>query len=168
MFLLDLLMRILHIFGATILVGAMVFMLAAFLPAARNLEEEPRKELFALVRKRWAMLIGIGTALLFVSGLYNAAMISIGFQFPEVNYNALLAVKLVLAIIVFLLAALVSGRSGAAQKMQQQLGMWLLVTLLLLVATLTVAAYMKTVVREPKVRQAADSSQSAPLHPARG
>jgi uncharacterized membrane protein len=166
---LDLLMRVLHIFGASILVGATVFMLLAYLPAVRKLDEERRREVFAALRPKWAMLVGIGTALLLVSGLYNTAMISIRYQFPaDVHYHAILGVKIVLALVVFLLAALVSGRSGAAAAMQQKLGMWLGITLLLLLATMSVAAFMKNVDRQWKDKTPTESSQVAPLYPTRG
>jgi putative copper export protein len=157
---LDLLMRVLHIFGATMLVGAMLFMLMAVVPALGRLADERRREMFAALRPRWAMLVGVGAALLLVSGLYNAARISILYDFSGTHYQALLAVKILLALIVFLLAALVSGRSSLAVRLQQKLATWLIITLTLMVATMAVAAYMKSVAHVPKQPDAANSRQA--------
>lgn len=165
---LDLLMRVTHILGACILVGATVFMLFALAPALGKLPDERRREFFAAVRPGWAMVVALGTGLLLISGLYNAAMVSIRYSFPDFNYNALLGVKIVLALIVFFLAAAVSGRSALAERMQQKLSLWLVITLAVLLVTLSVGAYMKSVPRVPKQREAADSVQTGAPHPTRG
>jgi len=158
---LDLLMRVLHIFGAAMLVGAMLFMLMAVVPALGHLADERRGEIFAALRPRWAMLVGIGAALLIVSGLYNAARISVLYDFSGTNYHALLTVKILLALVVFFLAALVSGRSSLAVRLQQKLSTWLIITLILMVATLAVASYMKSVDHVRKQPAAANSGQAA-------
>ncbi|MEQ8790461.1 MAG: hypothetical protein RIC55_29465 [Pirellulaceae bacterium] len=165
---LDLLMRVLHIFGASVLVGATLFMLMAVAPALGKLADERRLETFAALRPHWAMLVGLGTGLLLVSGLYNTAMISIRYKFPEVNYHALLGIKIGLALVVFALAAIVSGRSGLAERLRQKMTTWLAVTLTLLVVTMSVGAYMKSAVRVEKPPAASDSGQTGSSHPARG
>jgi putative copper export protein len=164
MHILDLLMRVLHVLGATLLVGGLAAMLLAFMPVIARLDEQRRGELFDAFRPRWAMLIGIGTALLLVSGLYNTARIEMTMELPPI-YHPLLGVKLILGLIVFALAALVSGRSGLAQKMQTNLHMWLLVTLLLAVATLTVAAWMRSLphsLKQPEAPPVAVTQAPAP------
>ena len=168
MYYLDLLMRVLHIFGAVTLGGAIVFMGLAFLPGVARLADDERRGFFDAVRPRWAMLVGIGTGLLLVSGLYNAAMMSIRFTFPEVNYNALLGVKIILAMAIFLLAALLSGRSGAAERMREKLSMWLKITILLLVGVLAIAAVMKSTRHVEKPKNPANAAQTGPSHPAVG
>jgi uncharacterized membrane protein len=157
MLVLELVMRILHIFGATLLVGAVAVMLLSLWPVIARMEEQPRRELFDAVRPRWAMLVGIGTGLLLISGLYNTAMISIKYQLDP-SYHLLLGVKIVLGLVVFVLAALVSGRSGLAKKMQAKLSTWLAVTLLLAVATLAVGAHMKSLDRKSKPKDSATLS----------
>lgn len=167
MYFVDLLMRIMHILGAVTLGGSMLFAGLAYVPAAARLADEQCREMFAALRPRWAMLVGIGTGLLLISGLYNAAMFSIRYELPS-YYHALLGIKIVLGLVIFMLAALLAGRTGAAEKLRQKFSMWLGITILLVVAVVVLGAVMKLTPRVPKAEKSANAAQTGPIHPAVG
>jgi NADH:ubiquinone oxidoreductase subunit 6 (subunit J) len=84
----------------------------------------------------------ISVLLLLVSGLYNTAMKAIGFELSGM-YNALLLIKIVLALAVFYLTAVLSGRSATAQKFRERETHWLNILCGLMIAIVLIASYMK-------------------------
>ncbi|MCA9154796.1 MAG: hypothetical protein KDA62_14845 [Planctomycetales bacterium] len=149
----DILFRWLHILPAIALVGGTFFMRFALVPSLASIDEATREQLAESVRARWAKWVMAGSGLLLLSGLYNAARVSIQYQLSP-TYNGLLLVKILLALVVFYLAAVLTGRSESARRFQQQRQKWLTINLLLAVTIVCIAGVMRFLPREEKVREA--------------
>ncbi len=151
MYALDLILRLMHILGAIILIGGIIFQKFALRPALGSSAESLKDTAFEILRRRAALLTMTAALLLLVSGLVNTALISMRYRFPDGEYNILLGIKLLLAIVIFWLASLLTGRSQTAQKIQAKAGTWLNVLLVCSLILLGLAAAMRMADREPKV-----------------
>ncbi len=150
MYAVELALRLAHIFGAVLLVGGILMQKWVVVPAAAQLTGEGADAVRESLRRRWALTVMAGSGLLLLSGLINTARISMGYRFPDGDYNLLLGVKLLLALVVMFIASVLSGRSPLAQKWRAQAGMWLNVLLLLSVLVLGLAGSMKMAKRVVK------------------
>ena len=139
---LPLISRWLHIIPAIILVGGTLFMRLALAPVASAATDTETAELRESIRRKWAKWVMISTALLLISGLYNAAIKAMGFHLGPM-YNGLLLVKILLALAVFYLSAVLSGRSQKAVQFRQSETKWLNVLCVLMLAIVLIAGYMK-------------------------
>lgn len=153
MYWLDLTLRLMHILGAVILLGSIFFQRYALRPALGEATDPNLAGMQETLRRRAALLTMLSALLLLVSGLVNTARISMGYRFPDGDYNYLLAVKLVLALVIFYLASLLSGRSATAQKVRANPGTWLNALVVCSLLLLGIAAAMRMADREPKVEQ---------------
>src|SRR5687768_14139656 len=119
-----LLSRILHILGAIILVGGIFYLRTIVTPAAldTNANADPQ---FGGRRAAWAMWIGIATLLLLVTGLWNYMQIIRTNERMASSYHMIAGLKMLAGIALFLLAALVAGRSPVAEMMRQRMRFWL-------------------------------------------
>jgi hypothetical protein len=151
MYYLEIALRIMHILGAVVLLGGIVFQRFVLFPALTELSEgEAAERIRQLLRGRIARLTMLSAALLLISGLVNTARVSIAYRFPDGDYNLLLAGKLVLAMGVFYLASALAGRSASAEKLRANATKWLNVLLLAAILIIVLGAAMKSAVREPK------------------
>lgn len=131
-----LLSRVLHILSAIVLVGGIAY-LQKVVAATVTADGDPEQQLYAGRRRAWAKWVGISTALLVVTGVYNLILIiRANSQLPGA-YHALFGVKFLLAIVVFFLAALLAGKSAGAGRARQHAKKWLTICL---AAGLAVAA----------------------------
>jgi uncharacterized membrane protein len=146
---LDLLLRWIHILSAILLVGGTFFWRFVAMPEVGSLDEAIRQALLQRMRTRWAPLVMIGAALLLVSGLINAVRIILECQIPF-QYHILVAVKLLLALLLMYVAAKLSGRSESAARFQQRARFWLNFNVVLAIAVVCLAGYMKMVDREKR------------------
>jgi putative copper export protein len=137
---LNLIFRWLHILPASVMVGGIFFL--RFCLIDRRSTEPPWFDRQEEVRRRWMKWVMLATGLLLVSGLYNSGIKAMGYQLDTL-YNGLLGVKILLALAVFYLAALMAGRSQRAVRMRQQEAFWLNVLLGLIVLIVMIAGYMK-------------------------
>lgn len=141
----------------------------AYSPAIGSLPDDQRDELQAAVRRRWAKLVAASALFLLLSGFYNAGMAAMNWKMVgEFGglYNPLLGVKLLLALAVFAIASLLSGRSEGAEKFRQKESMWLNVNVLLTIVLVCIAGVMKVTEREPKPKkEPTETTQAAPLEP---
>jgi len=131
--------RVLHILGAIVLVGGLFYVRAVVTPAA-GAGASP-DALFGGRRAKWAMCIGVATALLLASGVFNY------YNMPENmagSYHAVIGIKILLAISLFFLAALLAGRTPAAEMLRQNARFWLGVCLALGVAVVILGAILRT------------------------
>jgi len=129
-----------HVIPAMILVGGTLFMRFSLVPAAK--ESNASAELRESTRKRWSKLIMISVLFLLISGLYNAATKAMAFDLTP-TYNGLLLVKIVLALAIFYLVAVLGGRSANAQKFRERETYWLNILCVLMLAIVMIAGYMK-------------------------
>lgn len=148
---LDLALRWVHILSAITLVGGVFFMKFALLPGLASLDAEQRTVTAAAVRKFWSKWVMASTGFLLISGIINVVRIigTYGSNF-EGPYHPMLGVKMLLAFAIFGLTAVLSGRSSTAEKLRQKESTWLSVNVLLAIAVVCVAGYMKSMERTPK------------------
>ena len=129
-----------HIIPALILVGGTIFMRFSLVPAAN--ESSASDELRESIRRRWSKLVAASVLFLLVSGLYNTVLKAKGFELSMV-YNVLLLVKIILALGVFYLSAVLSGRSKTAQKFRERETHYLNILCGMMLAIVIIAGFMK-------------------------
>lgn len=137
---LALLSRWLHLIPAIILVGGTLFLRFSLVPAAN--EVGGQDELREAVRRRWATLVMISVLFILLTGLYNAYLKAIGYDLSKI-YLTLLSIKILLALFVFYLAAVLTGRSQTAKKFRQNENFWLNVLCAAMIAVVAIAGWMK-------------------------
>lgn len=158
---LNLAMRWLHIIPAIALIGGTIFMRFALVPAYEHLDDEQREKVQESIRRGWSRLLMPSIGFLLISGIVNTGNISIAYDFPGGYYNALLAIKIVLAIAIFYIASLLAGRSEGAREFQQNQRKWLNINILLAVLLVCIAGAMRLADREPKEKEDEDSATAA-------
>ncbi len=108
---LDVLSRITHVATAITLIGGSVFMGLVLMPIAQQkLAEDSLAKLFEGVIGRWKRFVHGGVLLFLLSGFYNYARAVPNHQ-GDGLYHALIGTKMILALVVFFLAAGLVGRS---------------------------------------------------------
>lgn len=136
----SLVSRWLHVIPAIALVGGTLFMRLSYVPATQ--ECEASAELREAVRKKWAKIVMISIALLLISGLYNSAVKSMGYELSPL-YNGLLGIKILLGFAIFYLTSVLSGRSDKAKAFREREIHWLNILCILMIVTVLIAGYMK-------------------------
>ena len=162
----DLVLRWIHILSAIVMVGGAFFWWFVWAPTAATLDTETRKSVFEPMRRRWSVVVMLGTLLLLVTGMINAVRIITRYEFVDAHYHILVAVKFGLALLLFFLAARLAGRSPSAAQFRQG-GTWLTINLLLAITVVCRAGYMKSVDRVPKssaMEPVAPTSKVAPTN----
>lgn len=152
--------RWLHILPAAILVGGTIFLRCAYQPSEQSSEENEK------VRRRWSKLVMLSAGLLLLSGLFNTLSIFKSFELPS-YYHALWGTKFLLALGVFFISSVLSGRSELATKVRQKETLWLNVNVFLAVAVVMLGGAMKTTEHKEKSKDDGKESSRhvAPLDP---
>lgn len=140
--------RLLHVLSAIILVGGIFYLWAVVAPgtAATN---NGGDAWFSGRRATWAKWVGITTLLLIATGLFNFVWNVKTYEIA-VSYHMLVGVKILVALVVFFLAAVLAGRSGLAERMRGNMKFWLGVCLLVGILTVLIGSVMRSYPREPK------------------
>lgn len=142
--------RILHILGAVVLVGGLFYLRAVISPADASPGTAPVDQLFGGRRAAWAKWVGIATALLLFTGFYNYIMIIKQNERLASSYHMIAGMKMLLAAVVFLLAAFLAGRTSIADTMRQKWRTWLTLTLILGIVTVAMGSFLRTYPRTKK------------------
>ncbi|MCA9189446.1 MAG: hypothetical protein R3E01_10845 [Pirellulaceae bacterium] len=152
----ELILRWSHILSAVVLAGGTIGWRVAVVPGLTALGGEQREAFLQASRKPWSMVVGITSGLLLASGLYNAIVIIIRNDFSNapLPYHALVAVKLLLALVLFFLAARLSGKSSGAVRFRERLTFWLNVNCLLAILLVCLGGLMRLTPRELKAQDA--------------
>jgi uncharacterized membrane protein len=159
---LNLVMRWTHILAAMTAAGGTFFVRFALLPAQEVLSAEQRQALHAALRARWSKVVMISITALLVSGLYNIGMIEAKTTAPQVYrwYHAVFGVKFLLAMVLFMIASLLVGKTAAAEKIRKNSALWLNVNLALIVAIVLLSGVLRTAVKDPKPAKPAAAADS--------
>ena len=133
--------RVLHILSAVILVGGLFYLRTVLAPAGAD-------ACFADRRSVWAKWVGIATLLLLVSGIYNFLIIhgeakASGNKLPSA-YHMLFGIKFLLALGVMFIAAILAGKTEAADRFRMQMRRWLNIGWLASMAIIVIAAILRT------------------------
>jgi len=148
--------RILHILGAIIMVGGLFYLWAVVTPTSPLPPREGPGEgssadqYFGGRRAAWAKWIGISSALLLVTGLWNFIQM-IKTNEIATSYHMLGTLKIVLGLALMFLAALLAGRTNAADSIRKKWRQWLAVCLILGIITVVLGSVMRTYNRTPKI-----------------
>ena len=147
---LNLLSRILHILGAMILVGGLFYLWAVVMPSPAAANAVTVDQKFGGLRAKWAMWIGVATLILLVTGLWNFFQIIRTYELAS-SYHMVFGLKFLAALVLFLLAALVAGRSVAAETMREKMGFWLGACLAIGILTVALGSLLRSYPHNPKV-----------------
>lgn len=159
MWLIDVLSRIVHVGTAITLVGGSVFTVWVLLPSAKQLSDDAHTTLRTAVMGRWKYFVHVGIVLFLVSGLYNFVR-ALPDHDNDSLYHALMGTKILIALVVFFLAAALVGKSPKLEPIRQQRAKWLKVLVLLAAVIVAISGFVK-------VRgSVAEASDSAPVEAA--
>lgn len=162
---LNLASRSLHILGAIILVGGLFYLATVVMPAPATANAVNVDQKFGGLRAKWAMWIGIATLLLLASGIWNFLNIVRTNERMASSYHMIFGLKFLAGMLLFLLAALVAGRSPAAEVIRQKMRFWLGVCLALGVLTVVLGAMLRSYPHTPKIDNMPAAIEVAPANP---
>jgi uncharacterized membrane protein len=135
--------RILHITGAIILVGGIFYLRFIISPTSAPPGIAPVDQFFGGRRAVWAKWVGIATALTLITGLWNYIQIAKLNDLAK-SYHMVAGIKMLTAIAVYLLAALLAGRTSAADALRQKWRFWLNICLALGLATVILGSVLRS------------------------
>jgi uncharacterized membrane protein len=139
---LDVLSRIIHVGTVITLIGGSAFTLFVLMPSARQLTDEAHDKLAAAVQSRWKRFVHIGILLILVSGFYNYFQ-AIPNHKGDGLYHALIGTKMLLALVVFFIAAALVGRSPKLEPIRQNKAKWLTISLLIAATIVAISGFVK-------------------------
>lgn len=132
---LAVLSRWIHVGAAIVAVGGTVFQRFVLGPALAAIPETDRGPLREAVLARWRTIVHSSIALLLLSGAYNSISGFVSHK-GQGLYHGLLGTKILVALAIFGVAAVLTGKSERAKKMRNRSGLWL--TVLVVLATVVV------------------------------
>ena len=138
---LDLFMRWLHIFSVITAVGSAVFMRFILLPSLASLRDEDKATISKNVTSRARIWIHTAIMGILISGLYNVHKVWATTVFP---YGFIFMLKLVLAMIVFMVAILLTSSSPQRASFQANRKTWLTLNVGLAVIIVALSAFLRT------------------------
>jgi uncharacterized membrane protein len=160
-----LILRYMHILGAIALMGGTIFMRFALRPAVSQLPADAKSTLHEEVRRRWSRFVMLASALLLVSGIANLGLAA-RYEFkPGMSYHMVVGIKLLLALPIFFIAAVMTGRSDMAKRFQAQGELWMNVNLTLALLMVLIGGALKFVDRMPKVLKPASTAAATMADP---
>jgi len=165
MYWINLASRFLHILGAIILVGGLIYLRTVVMPSPAAINAKNVDEKFGGLRAKWAMWIGIATALLLITGTWNLVMMFRTYKFAT-SYHMLLGLKILAAFALFAVAALVAGRTVAAEVVREKMRMWVGIAVALGVLTVALGSMMRSISHNPKIDAVPPPTLVAPATPA--
>ena len=137
----DVAMRIVHITGVVILVGAVVFARYVVMPSSDALTD-PQPRFVEAIRSRLAKLIPFGVAAILVSGFYNYLHNQMSLHKGQPFYHAIMGVKLILAFAVFFFASALTGKSKAFEFLRNKADAWMGVVVIAALIIIGLAAVL--------------------------
>jgi uncharacterized membrane protein len=148
---LGLIFRWLHIVAATAAVGGPIFIYLVLLPVAGTLPDAGQRSVQEGVRRRWGAVVRIAITFLILSGSYNfltflRASRTWGPEWqsgPAHLYQALFGVKMLLALAIFFLASVLTGRSPAMARFRDNARFWVGINLTLGIAIVAVSSGLR-------------------------
>lgn len=142
MLILDIVSRVVHVGTAITLVGGSAFILLVLMPSAKALSEEAHDQLATGIFGRWKKIVHVGVLLFLLSGFYNYYR-AIPKHDGDGLYHALLGTKMLLALVVFFLAAALVGRSEKLEGIRRQRAKWLRVMLVIATVIVVISGFVK-------------------------
>jgi uncharacterized membrane protein len=160
----NLLSRILHILGAIILAGGLFYIRFIVSPVNAPPGTAPVDSYFGGRRAIWAKWVGTATLLLLVTGLWNYIQIIKQHERLASSYHMVAGLKMIAGLVVFLLAALLAGRTAVADALRARWRLWLNVCLTLAIVTVVMGSILRSYPRMRKVDSAGPPTLIAPAN----
>ncbi|MCE9545005.1 MAG: hypothetical protein K8T25_05725 [Planctomycetia bacterium] len=168
--------------SAIALVGGLLYERIAIVGPAASLPEAARAEFLAASRRRWSKVVMITAFVLLATGLYNGGMNMYTFNttfsrdhavlnLPRPGYTIFLTIKMVLALIIFFIASVLSGSRPGTAKIRAEAGKWLNISIVLVVVVVGLGDVMRGFHTGPnidKVQEVLKQSSDAPPFQAGG
>lgn len=164
MYWIMLLSRVLHLIGAIILVGGLFYVRMVVSPSDVPSAATPADQLLGGRRATWAKWVGIATALLLITGIWNYLQVINQHERLLPGYHAVAGIKILAAFVLFLLAALLAGRTPAADAIRQNWRRWLNVCLLLGMTAVILGSALRSFPHIRKVNPADAPTLIAPAN----
>ena len=101
------------------------------------------------MRTRWSKVVAGAIGFLLISGIYNYLATTANYTVPR-WYHAVFGVKFLLALVVFGVASILTGRTPAADAMRRNLRFWLDLNIVLAVAVVCLSGVLRTAEKVPK------------------
>jgi hypothetical protein len=155
--------RVFHVGTAIVMVGGAFFLRFVLLPAAKaSLAEDVHARLRSAVMGTWKKIVHIGIALLLLTGSLNYYRVIVeGTHKGDALYNALIGIKILLALGIFFIASVLVGRSAKFEGMRQNVAKWLAINLLLAAIIVAISGFLKVRPFTPKPAPTTAASQAA-------
>jgi len=116
----ELLSRWLHVGTAIVLLGGTVYIRFVLQPAASQLPDEHHQKLRELTIARWKKFVHGGILLLLLTGFYNYLAVGNPAAAFKKQYHMLMGIKILIALLLFVVASAMVGRSKAFDRMRQK------------------------------------------------
>ena len=136
-------------------------------PVVVGLPPETKATIHEQVRSRWSKFVMLASALLLISGIINLALAG-RYNFEPIlgmqkgGYHLAVGIKFILALPIFFIAALMTGRSSLAKRVQANAELWMNVNLTLALVMVLMGGMLKFVRREPKAPLPAEAAAMQP------
>ncbi|MBI2435949.1 MAG: hypothetical protein HYV26_24095 [Candidatus Hydrogenedentes bacterium] len=139
----QLLMRWIHVLTAVVLAGGVVFMRFVLMPAAKaTLDDAAHQRLRGAIIPKWRKIVHTGILLFLISGLYNYLFVT-RFKHADSMYHMMFGIKFLLALVVFVLAVLLTSQKGYAERFRANAPFWMGVLVTVAVVVVLLGGYMK-------------------------
>jgi uncharacterized membrane protein len=140
--------RVLHILGSIVLLGGVFYLLAVVAPrvAAGNGSSD---DWFNGNRAAWAKWVGIATAILLVTGLFNFVVMIKSNDIAK-SYHMLGGMKILAAMVLFFFAAILAGKTALADRYRANMKSWLKITMFVGLIVVIIGGVMRSYPKTPK------------------
>jgi hypothetical protein len=127
-----------------------------------ELPEGERTKAHAAIRGRWNKFVMLATLLLLVSGVANMVLTPRNYDLGEMKaaYSIWTGIKFVLALPIFFFAALLTGRSSLAQKIQANARTYMVLNLALALSMVLIGGALRFIDRQPKDGKSKDQQRN--------
>jgi hypothetical protein len=140
--------RVLHILSSIILLGGIFYLLAVVAPRVVGGRADA-DTWFNGNRAAWAKWVGITTAVLLATGLFNFVTIIRANEIAK-SYHMLGGMKILVGLVIFFFAAILAGKTALADHFREKMKFWLTVTMIVGLVIVIIGSVMRTYPREPK------------------
>jgi uncharacterized membrane protein len=134
---------VVHVLTAIVLLGGAVYLRCVLMPAAAELPAAEHDALRTRTRAKWKKIVMVGILLLLVSGFYNYLQVQAPAHKGQGVYHMLMGIKILLALGVFFLASVLTGRSAKFEPLRRDPGRWLTLLILLAGSVVAIASTLK-------------------------
>lgn len=159
--LIELLSRWIHVGTAIVLLGGTAYVRFVLQPAASQLPDEHHQKLRELTVARWKKFVHGGILLLLVTGLFNWLVLANPAAEFRKPYQILMGIKFLIALLLFVVASAMVGRSKAFDRMRQNPKRALGLIVLLGAIIVCISGYLR-VEGTKAIRRASEPAATAP------